>query len=194
MPNNEVATTSFWDAPVTTLCTNLSRNFDLLTFRRSGTYYVTDDAVKYFDGIPVTALDYLTELPIGELGATPTLVETSSNGDPSGFATFAAINYFMWPYNAAIEEQPYTHINLYQSVSWPTAPRSIRVTGKWGFSATVPAPVYQALLLYAIRMIRKAQQNYLEVGTLLDTGQVMIGMKKDEDLEVLINYYKKSKI
>lgn len=189
-PTNEISTSTVWDAMITTLCTNLSRAFDLLTWRNPGDFAVVDTNTKYFDGIPITATDYQDILNIGELAALPTTV--TING-----VTIASTDYWGFPYNALIEYKPFTALRLNPAgvtKSWGAPLRGIAVTGLFGYSTTVPPDVYEALLLYAIRFVRKAQQNYLETGTILDTGQVMIGMREDTDLAGIITLRKNSRL
>lgn len=198
MPNNDVSTTTQWDALVTTLCTNLSRAFDTLTFRKPGAYAMTTSASRYFDGVPQTAGDFANSIFIDELAAAPTSVSISKTGSQTGFVAMATTDYLLWPYNAADDGKPYLRIDLNlvdgQTKAWPSQPRSVQVTGPFGYSATVPADVQEALLLYAVRMLRKAQQNYLQVGQILDSGQIMVGMQRDTDLENLIAYYRKARV
>lgn len=195
MPANDVATATTWDATVTLLCTNCSRAFDKLTFRPPGAYAVADDTLRYFDGVPATATDYVGSI------FTDELVELTSVGiAPNGGSSFAPLdvnNFWLWPYNAAAEGKPYLRIDLAPDGAvkcWPSRPHSVQVIGKFGYSLEVPADVEEAILLYIVRMIRKAQQNYLEVGTMLDNGQVMVGMKVDHDLQELILMYRKGRL
>lgn len=192
-PTNEIETSTTWDTMLATLCTNLSRAWDTLTFRQAGDYLVSVPATRYYDGVPRTAA-YPDVIQIGEIAAVPTSVSISPNGNPAGFIALQATDFFMYPYNAGTVGKPYTQVRLNQATgsfkSWPTRQRSIQVVGLFGYSTMVPADVIEALLLYAIRMVRKAQTNYLEVGTLLDTGQVMVGMKRDPDISDLISVYR----
>jgi hypothetical protein len=197
MPTNEVSTVATWDTMVTTLCTNLSRAFDSLTFRQIGAYAVNADVTAYFDGVSIFAGAYTESVFVDELAAAPTSIGVSMSGNGS-YVNLTPSDFWLWPYNAANNGKPYTRIDLNTQTgaykSWPTYPHSVKVVGKFGYSVTVPDDVYEALLLYAVRMIRKAQTNYLEVGTLLDSGQVLTGMKRDEDLLGLIALYKKGRL
>lgn len=196
MPTNEVATATVWDADVATLCTNCSRAFDTLTFREPGAYAVSDDTTRYFDGVPCTATDFLTMILIGEL-ADLTSVSIAPNGGNS-YNPLLVDNYWLWPYNAIAEGNPYSRIDLNPDGGaiklWPSRPHSIQVIGKFGYSQIVPADVQEAILLYIVRMLRKAQQNYQDTGTMLDSGVVLIGMKTDHDLQELILNYRKPKL
>lgn len=196
MPTNEVATSTVWDSNVEVLCANCSRSFDTLTFREPGAYAVDTDTTRYYDGIPFTATDFVDLLFTDELAAL-----TSVSIAPNGGSTYTAVdaaNFWLWPYNAAVMGKPYTHIRLNAEggsvQAWPSRLHSIQVTGKFGYSLIVPADVQEAILLYIVRMLRKAQQNYQDVGTMLDSGVILIGMKQDHDLQETILMYRKARL
>lgn len=194
LPTNEVSTSTVWDSVVTTLCTNLSRAWDSLTFREPGAYAVSDDTTRYFDGVPATATDFTDQILVGEICAV-TSVATAPNG--GSFVTMNSADYLLWPYNAALEEKPYTEVMITPNggvSAWPTGKRSVRVIGKFGYSQTAPSDVVEALLLYVVRFIRKNQQNFLEVGTITDSGQVYIGAKVDYDMQDLIRMYRRGRV
>lgn len=198
MPTNEVSTTSIWDTEATTLCTNLSRAWDTFTFRKPGAYAVAAPTTRYFDGVNPNANDFVNSIFVDEMAQAPTAVQISTSGSQTGFVTMASSDYYMWPYNAAEEGKPFLRIDLDlisgSTKKWPMYPRSVSVTGLFGYSTSLPADVLQAMLLFAVRFIRKSQQNYLDVGTFLDSGQVLIGMKTDPDLTELIRHYRKSRV
>lgn len=188
-PNNELSTSTIWDGLVTTLCGTLSRAFDRFTFRDPGAYAVTGTSVLLFDGVPDTATDYRQYLDIGEMADTPTLVTINGVSVPSN-------DYWPEPYNALSSYRPYTHLYMRPDGTtqrWGAKKRSIAVTSYFGYSKTVPPDVLEALLLFTLRFVRKAQQNYMETGVLLDSGQVMVTAKRDEDLADLILHYKRSR-
>lgn len=190
MPTNEVSTSSIWDTMVTTLCNTTSRLFDLLTWRNPGDFKVQDSVIKYFDGNPPTKTDYWDILSIGELAEAPTLVQIDGN-------TVLSTNYWTWPYNAALDFVPITALRLNPAgtlKSWQAQLRGIAITGKFGYSTTVPPDVYEAMLLFVVKYVRKAQQNYMDSGTILDSGQIMQGMKEDADLSKIIEYRKRPRL
>lgn len=190
MPENEVSTSSLWDGMVSTLCTNLSRLFDTLTWRNPGDYAVSADSARWFDAPLAVASGPEYSLPIGEIAAAPTSVVVDGQ-------LINSSDYWLAPYNALAEFRPYTSIDLTPEStlrSWGVKRRSICVTAKFGYSTTVPPVVYEGLLLFVARFVRKAQQNYLETGTLLDSGQLMVTSKRDEDLQSLILHYRKSRL
>lgn len=188
-PQNEVSTTELWDVMVTTLCTNLSRAFDQSTWREPGEFAVGTDSTRVFDGTPNTATDFIRQLDVDELAAVPTLVTIAGITVPSN-------DYWPVPYNALSQGKPFTGLYLDpdgQTRFWGSKLHSIQVTGKFGYSTAVPADVFQALLLYVIRLLRKAQQNYLETGVILDAGQIMSGSKIDEDIKDIIILRRKTR-
>ena len=192
--NNEVATTTKWDGMINLLIPNVSRAWDRVTFRREGSYAVASDTTEYFDGVPGTATSYAAKVFIDEMAQAPTSVALARNGDPSAFATIPSSDYFLWPYNASHENKPYLRLDLNpvgQTKSWPCVSRSIQVTAHFGYSLVPPDDMMEALYLYVVKLVRKGQQNYLETGTVLDMGQIMVGMKLDPDINMLIKLYQR---
>lgn len=189
-PVNEIVTSTVWDAMMATLGTNVSRALDVLTWRQPGEFAVSDVTTRTFDPPNQLSTDFQTTLFIGELADVPTLVSINGLAVPSS-------DYWLKPYNAAAEGRPYTSILLNPdgtTQSWGVKLHSVTVTGKFGYSMTLPPDVFEAAMLYAIKFIRKAQQNYLETGTVLDSSQVMGGMKVDTDLQELILQRRKSRL
>lgn len=191
MPNNEVSNTTKWDGLVTTLTTNMSRAFDTYTSRAAGAYLVTADSTRYYNGVNPNATDYTTNLLIAELAGTPTSISIANSSYQ--YTPMLSTDYFMWPDNAALDGYPYWRVDLNpngQTTAWPWMRRAVQVVGKFGYSQAVPSDVFEALLLLAVKYVRKAQQNYLKTGTVLDVAQIMGGMDVDPDIAGLILYYR----
>ena len=192
MPENAVSQTTFWDLYVTDLIPEISRSWDTLTFRQPGDYAVSDNVARLFDGVPPTARAFVRTLFLGEVVGTPSLVEINVNGDGTTWVSLPSTDYFLRPTPNLYTGKPFNFIDLNRNGTtrcWPQWQQSVRITGYFGYSRTVPADVFNGVLLFVIKFVRKAQQNYLETGTLLDSGQVMNGMKVDEDLAQILHRY-----
>lgn len=83
----------------------------------------------------------------GGLTAAPTALVTGYSATEPGTTLTLETDYFLWPANAAAKGQPYTAIEFNASQSG--MPQSIRITGRFGYSQTVPDDVFQAILQYA---------------------------------------------
>lgn len=195
MPTSDVSTTNIWDAFITTICNNVSRAWDILTFREEGAYAIQADTTRYYDGVPLTATDGINSLYTDEFVAITTIGLAPSGGNV--YTPMSADDFWLYPYNALTQGKPFYRVDLTGLGSvqkWPSRPHSIQIVGKFGYSATVPPAVFEGLLLYVIKFLRKAQTNYLETGTILDTGQVFVGLKTDADIQNLIQIYQRSRV
>ncbi len=197
LPDNSVSTGVSYDVLVSSLITRCSRQFDRMTNRKPGAYAVTADTTRYFDG---PLCHEPTVLPVGELAALPTSVSVAETGvidraSGSGVYTlWAATNYYATPHNAADNGRPYEYLVVDQLNGtysmWLSFPRGIKIVGKFGYSATVPEDIKDAVCNMVVRMLRKAQQNYVNVASINDIGQVMQGDKLDDDIMATVYQYK----
>jgi len=221
MPTNEVSTTNIWDTLITNLCTTLSRLFDKYTNRKPGAYNVTADVTRYFDGpsqgmySPVygfktqrlsSGYTGAIKLYIGELAQFPTSVAVAENGQIDTEDGANNGNYTVWPQtdfygeptNAFDEAHPYNFLSLdiiYGTHRiWYPYKKGIKIVGRFGYATSTPDPVHKALLLLVVKYVRKAQQNYLQTGSIMDATQVMSGSKPDDDLADLIELYRKKAV
>lgn len=82
------------------------------------------------------------ELGAGLLEATAFV--TGYSASDAGDAVTVEDDYWLLPVNAAIEGLPYTTIDFLPA-AWGM-PQSVRITGYWGYSATIPADAWAAIL------------------------------------------------
>ncbi len=199
--------TTQYNAFLSRLITAASRLLDRKTNREPGAYAVSTNTIRYFDGpdwsgfgstrmyghdqtlayeasgSPIT----YRSLKIDEIAGAPTLVEMSPDGNT--YTALAAADYFMWPYNAVSLGQPYTRIDLnlitgaYQF--WYSWPRAVRITGPWGYSASVPDDVKQVAIIQVARWFKRGQQMYQDVAVVTDNVQAVY-TKMDNDLAEMV--------
>lgn len=74
----------------------------------------------------------------------------SSTNPQAGTTLVAEDDYWLLPEEAPLMSKPYTHVEF--AVSMWGAPRSIRVTGRFGYGANVPEDAWQAVLQYGASM------------------------------------------
>ncbi len=207
-PDNTLGATTAYDALATSLITRCSRQWDKWTNRKPGAYAVATDSTQYFDapdgGVSVVPNDNRLSgsnsgtagrLYVGELAAVPTSVSVSTSGSVTTYTALAATDYLCGPWNALDDGRPYQWLQLDYingaNASWYGFPKGIKVIGKFGYATTVPDDVKVTVITMVIRLLRRAQQNYQETGVLLDSGQVMQGMKIEEDVNEAIKHYRK---
>lgn len=141
------------DAQVALAVTTASRDVDQLTNRQFG---VEGAAVarRYtwnygdvIDGRPAVAID--------DLMSTTNLAVTLDTNNDGTFATTLTIttDFELWPWNAAADGWPWTHIVLTNSPAspFPRWPGAVKVTALYGWTA-VPSAIKNATLLEGSRV------------------------------------------
>lgn len=170
------------------LITRASRLIDRATARPDGAFYASADSVRYFDG------SGQREQWIGELAAAPTTVQVDEGGAGT-YTTWAGTDYILWPYNAAADGKPYTRLDVDQlngdKAVWYRFPRSVKITGKWGYSVAVPEEVKQAVIIQTVRWFKRAQQAYQDVGAIVELGQLRFVRQIDPDVEFIVNHLRR---
>lgn len=86
---------------------------------------------------------YILALDGGLISLTSLLVSVTVD-TPAGTALTVDKDFFLQPYNAPAEGRPYEWIEFCSAVRG--MPASVRVTGTFGFSASIPDDAFQALL------------------------------------------------
>jgi hypothetical protein len=81
------------------------------------------------------------------LAAEPTSVVVGYSDTDPGTTLTAGTQYWLHPYNALAKGMPYTRLEFVVP-QWG-APRSVLVTGSWGFSQTVPDDAWEGIMAYA---------------------------------------------
>jgi hypothetical protein len=206
LPDIPVWTTQY-NTFINRLIPAASRLVDRKTNREPGAYYASANQVRVYDGIDWSGYSSTRmyghdqtlafeafgapvsyrSLRIDEIAGAPSLVEMSLDG--MTYQSLVANDYFMWPYNAAQQGQPYTRIDLnllggnYQFLySWP---RAVRVTGPFGYSASVPDDVKQVVIIQVARWFKRGQQMYQDMAVVTD-GVQAVYTKMDNDLAELV--------
>lgn len=217
-PENEINTLTTYDAMITDEIIEQSRTFDRETNRKPGAYAVSADVTRYIDGpgyglfSPIygyktqrltNAYTGAVSLPVGELAAFPTSVsmaqsaqvDTGSANNNGVYTLVPATDYYAEPGNALDEGMPFTRLTLDilngTTRVWLPFRRGIKIVGKFGYSTTVPDDVRKCVKLMVIRQQRKAKQNFLDVATINDAGQIMSGAKLDSDIADIIRHYRR---
>ena len=184
-----------YDALLTTLITRASRRADRMTGRPPGAYYTTTDTSNRYDGPAYQSgkraysfgygnINYnvlgggysaAAALWIDELCAVPTTLTMSTDGGRTNVVTLVPTDYFLWPDNAANNQRPYLRLDLdlqygrYQI--WYSFRQGITITGRFGYSLTVPDDIKQAVLTQVVRWFKRSQMNYQTITVQTDPEQ-----------------------
>lgn len=158
--------------------TAASRLFDRLT-RRDDNAFVSTSGTKYLT--PARA----DRLWVPDLLSITTL-KTDDNADGTYETTWAATDYFLWPYDGP----PYKRVEVAVSTgdySFPVAQRSVEIVGAWGRTATVPDDVARAVILLAHRLYNRPKTPEGVVGS-PERGFVHIA-DLDPDVATIVTRY-----
>ncbi|MBX5461639.1 MAG: hypothetical protein IRZ28_11185 [Steroidobacteraceae bacterium] len=170
---------TFADADIELALSAASRGIDSICGRRF--WADADDVVRHYTP------DDARELRIDDL-VTLTSLKTSPAGDGQ-FTDVWTVNtdFVLGPLNADLDGRPWTRIEVHPSGRFrlPCHPRSVEVTGRFGWPA-VPDTVKQATIVLASKLMRRAREAPFGVITLgLDGGAAHIA-RTDPDVMFLI--------
>jgi hypothetical protein len=187
-----------YNAEILRLIARVSRTFDKMTKRYPGAYLVAAATVRYFDGVP----NWGTKLWIDELAAVPTKIEISPTGKVDGpggtggtYDELAVASVILLPHDAPAKGVPYKriHINtdIEHSLAWPIYRRSIKITGKWGYSTSIPDDVNEAVIAQTVRMFKQGQQGFRDVSAIAEIGQLRYAQALDPFFASIVEAYKR---
>jgi hypothetical protein len=167
------------------LITRASRLIDGLLKREPGAFYVSADTTRYFSGSGDE------RLWIGEMAAAPTTVSVAETGILTTYTAWAATDYICWPYNALLEGMPYLRLDI-DSLNgtkscWYSYPKSVKVIGKFGFSAAVPDEIKEACIVQIVRWFKRGQQAFQDAGAVMELGQLRYVRKLDPEVETMLS-------
>lgn len=171
-----------------------SRAIDHATNRQFGN--LSAAAARYYDApAPATDGRYVrggisgpwggrSALEIFDLMSTDDLVVEFDQDDDGTFEE-ATTEFDLWPWNAAADGKPWTHIVFRRGVSVPTLERSVQVTARWGW-ADVPAAIAEACLLQVNRWYKRRDSAFGVAGSPDMGNELRLLAKLDPDVAVLI--------
>lgn len=186
MPRSGLAGTTDYDDTLTALITNASRLIDNEVGQWPGFFYpTTDDETRYFDGngeieIDIDPLVSLTTVSVSEDGnyASSDYTDWTLNTD-----------FYTWPYNATAITQPMQRLIVDYNGSksnWTRFRKAVKVTGVFGYTATVPEPIKQACIIQVMRWYMRGKQGYQDAGANVELGQMVYVKRLDPDVKELL--------
>ena len=160
----------------------VSRLIDNYTGRRFHT--TTSDEIRYFTP------EHSEYLGTGDIISITTL-QTDEDGDRAYEKTWATTDYDFLPYNASLDSKPYTELQITPNgdYAFPSGAKSVKITGKWGYSA-VPDAINEACLLQTFRLFKRKDAPFGVVGS-AELGQLQVIPKLDPDVKLLLDPYRK---
>lgn len=174
------------------LAVRASRLIDKVCKVEDGFFFANADQTRYFDG------SGCLEQLIDHLAGVPTKVEVAETGivddanDTGGtYTTWAFRDYRCWPYNAIKQGRPYLRLDLDilngAKATWWSFPRSVKITGPFGYSTTVPDLIKQAAITQVARWWKRGQQAFQDAGAITELGQLRFVKQLDPDVEIAVS-------
>jgi hypothetical protein len=177
--STELTSTSFADQDLQNAIVAASRAVDFYTGRRFWPDLV--DQTRYFTGNGTDRVD------IDDL-----ITLTSLSTDPSDDGTYeyvwtTGIDYVLEPSNALLDGYPYTSIRrlLGGNYPWPSYNDSVKVVGKFGWSAP-PEAVKVATTMLAARYVKRMREAPFGVAGFDATGATVRISATDPDVQQLL--------
>lgn len=143
-------------------------------------FAVSSDSIRYFGHGDLSIHERFRVL---RLDAPLLTVTTLTNGDGAILPVQA---YRLEPRN----ELRFWSIRLLSSYSWSLdADGEITVTGKWGYSAVVPAPVKEATSMFAAWLLKRYQAALQDATASFDLGQLTYSESVPKQVKALLTPY-----
>lgn len=133
----------------------------------------------YIEGLPAVEIDDL-------MTAVGLEIKLDDSGQGSYGSALTAVD--PWPWNAAADGRPWTHL-VFRSYApgYPTGfSQGVQVTGNWGWT-TVPDVVKQACLIQASRFFVRRDSQYGVAGSPETGTELRLLDRLDPDVAVLLS-------
>lgn len=125
------------------------------------------------------------------MSKTGLVVKFDSNNDGVFETTLVeGTDFQLWPYNAAANGLPWTHIILAYGSIFPVLTREIEITALWGWSS-VPVVIKQAALVQAARFFARRNSAYGIAGSPELGNEMRLLARLDPDVAVLVTSVKR---
>lgn len=122
--------------------------------------------------------------------ATGLVVKGDFDDDGTFEETFTVTSANLFPWNAAANSRPWTHLVLDSSDRFPSLPRAVEVTANWGWSA-VPSIVKQATLIQASRFFQRRESPYGVAGSPDLGSELRLLARLDPDVALMLSSVKR---
>jgi hypothetical protein len=156
---------------------------------------------RFYPDIDANQVRYYTPQRSDWVAVDDIITLTSLASDPNGDGTFSTAwtlnsDFVLEPLNAAADGWPWQSIRLHPrstSLYFPSFPRSVRVTGKFGW-ATVPTPIKQATGIIAERLVKRTRENPFGIAQVGLEGAVLraTSIVRDADIALLVGPYSRN--
>ena len=184
--DSNMTTDTSYDAMLGVLITSASRMIDKFVGGWDN-YFIADsaDTVRYFDGngdkiLYIDPFVSLTKLEVAEGGgvASSDYTQWTENTD------FVTVPYNRLPKKGLAIERLGSKGNFYRFQ------KGIKVTGKFGYSVSVPDDIANACRIQVLRWFMRGKGAYQDSSASAASGQVMYMKELDPDMKMLLQPYR----
>lgn len=170
-----------YDDVIAALITQASRMIDSYLGKWPNYFATSDTTVRYYTADDMTCLNIDEAVSISAVAVSEAGEVTST-----GYTSWAATDYILWPYNTSDTAEPYRQIHVDEQngaqYSFYGYPKGVKVTGVFGYSSTVPADVKRACIAQVVFMFMQDKQAYQNASAGPQMGQLFY----DGDLHPLV--------
>ena len=167
--------------------TSASRAIDKRCGRQFG---LTGSAVARVYTYAGECIDGRSALRIDDVQTTTGLAVVVDPGQDGTFETALTVStdYDLWPWNAAADGKPWTHITLRPTAAarFPWTARGVQVTADFGWT-TVPTIVKQACLIQASRFVLRREAPWGIAGSPDMGSELRLLSKLDPDVALMLS-------
>lgn len=191
LPDSDIDTLNDYDAVLANMITSASRLID----REVGgwpNYFdaPSTDSTRYFDGSGeeeqwIDPMTSLTSVSVAESGgrSSSNYTDWTENTD-----------YYVWPYNYSEIGKPIEKLivdNFEGSKGvFNESRKSVKVVGKFGYSASPPDDIVQAVKIQVMRWFMRSKQAWQDTSASERLGQMLYTQELDPDVKRLLMPYK----
>ena len=191
MPDSDIGSLSDYDAVISEMISSASRLIDREVGGWPGYFYPsTVDSTRYFDGSGdveqwVDPMVSLTSISVSESGgrASTSYTDWTENTD-----------YYTWPYNTTDTGDPIEKLIVDNDAgskgNFADVSKGVKVTGVFGYSASVPDDITQAVKITVMRWFMRSKQAYQDTSASERLGQLLYTKSLDPDVVELLKPYK----
>jgi hypothetical protein len=170
------------DAAIESVIESVSRTIDGVCWQRF--FSTSENETRYFTA------EFASWLRLPERIISVNTLKTDNDNDRTYENTWTNTDYDLLPYNATLDGEPYRWIEVTPNgdYQFPTVPKGVEISGKFGWSAA-PGPITEACLLASHRLMARRNSPYgvsgaAAVGNLTLTVEKM---KTDPDIMELLS-------
>ena len=118
-------------------------------------------------------------------------LKTDEDGDRTYEVTWVTTDYDLMPYNAVLNGEPYTWLELAPEgdYSFPLIRKGVELKGSFGYSSTTPAAIQEACLRASNLLMIPSSPLGISRGGSIDKVKAEQEIRKDSKIMEMLGYY-----